>query len=789
MTTQSSGIASPDPACTDPVRLLEDLRRIAVEQLGAVPGGLYRPIEEQLQVALRNNTPGAQRRDLMTVLALRQRGSSYVMRYRELIARSFEDFRGRFSITRGGAPLGLVRENELDFHLAGQRLAESIGRQYQRQLEVLDARFEALARALGAPPTSNPVGAARLAGAFLQTFRDAEISESLQPLLFRQYELELGRVLAELYTRLNALLAGSGFDGGIGHELTRSRAQASVAQGSSAQQEGIPPGSFQTAAAPQAQAGVPDAAQMDAAGQSRAAQGQAGVPDAAQMDAAMQRLLLETALNRVAHGENDDGSAGSADLFRVSAEARVQHQRMRDMLHAWRSGRVAPVVVARPGVRELRAQELATVAALLQSEGTREFEAVLGGVGELPQAIRNQLFEGARRLGIDPDQARLAEPQEDAIDLVGLMFESLLRSHALVSNAHKLYARLVMPYVRVAIADENLFVRPDHPARRLLDALTLSCESNDGASPQDRELLQHASRVVERVVAEYNEDLAIFELAANELTDLLQQQRRRAEIVERRSAETVHGRERLLQARLQAAAALAQRLAGPALTPVVARFLEEPWQHHVVQVLLREGADSPAFGRAVALADALVAVDGMAAAHQRSMVAAQALALEESINECLASSGLDEQAAGEWMAELARALGFPDRPREQRPVPSLQMADESEDTRLLQVVGGHASLDFDPAVAERMRALQPGAWLRLVDERGEEGSVKVAWVSPLTSRLLLVNRRGMRKLVASPEQLAALVRSGHLLLEVADLPFDEAMRQVRQRLDEVSRAA
>ena len=181
MSTQTPGLSSVTVA--DPVRLLEDLRRTAVEQLGAVPGGLYRPIEEQLHDALRQGAPGSHRRDLMTVLALRQRGASYVMRYRELIARSFEDFRGRFSLSRPGLPLGLVRENELDFHLAGQRLAESIGRQYQRPLELLDLRFEGLARALSAPPTSNPVGATRLAGAFLQTFRDAEISDTLQPLL------------------------------------------------------------------------------------------------------------------------------------------------------------------------------------------------------------------------------------------------------------------------------------------------------------------------------------------------------------------------------------------------------------------------------------------------------------------------------------------------------------------------------------------------------------------------------------------------------------------------------
>jgi hypothetical protein len=36
--------------------------------------------------------------------------------------------------------------------------------------------------------------------------------------------------------------------------------------------------------------------------------------------------------------------------------------------------------------------------------------------------------------------------------------------------------------------------------------------------------------------------------------------------------------------------------------------------------------------------------------------------------------------------------------------------------------------------------------------------------------------------VASPEQLAGLVKSGHLFAEADELPFDEAMRQVRHKL-------
>jgi hypothetical protein len=150
----------------------------------------------------------------------------------------------------------------------------------------------------------------------------------------------------------------------------------------------------------------------------------------------------------------------------------------------------------------------------------------------------------------------------------------------------------------------------------------------------------------------------------------------------------------------------------------------------------------------------------------------------------LSSSGLDEQVAGEWMAGLARTLAFPDVPREQRqPAPvAASASDEVDDGPLMHVVGGTDRLDYDMAVAERMRTLRVGDWMRLSDDRGNEGSVKVAWISPLTSRLLLVNRRGLRQLVASPEQLAALVRSGHLFAEADEMPFDEAMRLVRQKL-------
>jgi hypothetical protein len=766
---------------SDPERLLEELKRIAVEQLGAVPGGLYRPIEEQLHDSLRVGQEGSQRKDLMAVLALRQRGSGYVMKFRELIGRSFDEFCGRSTVGAHDAPLGLVRENELDFHLDGQRLAESIASRYQRPLEMLGLRFESLAAAMRVPGAVNPVGATLLANAFVQTFRDADVSASLRMLLFRQYEQELAKVLGELYGRLNTQMAAQGF-----HADARRVPSAAPRGEAPVQAPQAPAAPSRQAVSAWFEAGiggvVPESPPSPMFGRTD--------PAAFAPGAYAPAPSVHGGASAAGSPTGDpQGSPSRAEMFRGAPAARVQHQQLRDMLHLWREGMLADQSLPQ-GMgpdrrlaerRELRLQEVVSVASLLQRDGARNFEAALAGKCGLNEAIREELLEGARRLGLDPDQTRLDSHQEDAIDLTGLLFESLLRSHGLPNEARRLFSRLVMSYVKVALTDDSLFVQGDHPARRLLDALALGCEGNDGVAAQDRELLDRASRLVDRVIAEYNEDLAIFELTAREMQSLLEQQRRRAEIAERRSAETAHGRERLASARASASQALAERVAGRELTPTIAHFLERHWQHHLVQVMLRDGADSPRLPRVLAMADELVALDGAAARGAGREVAARVLALHASLVEALSSSGLDEQVAGEWMAGLARTLAFPDAPREPRTV-AVAAAEDVDEAPVLRLVAGHAALDFDPAVAERMRALQPGDWMRLTDENGRESAVKVAWVSPLSGRLLLVNRRGVKQLVASPEQLAVLVRSGHLFAEADEMPFDEAMRLVRQRL-------
>lgn len=754
---------------TDPARVLEEVKRQTLEQLGGLPGTLYGPIEDALKAdSLKGDGRNHHFEDQAALWVLRQQQASHVMAFRQHVGQGFEAFRTPGSAVGGvgGLPLQLVGEQQLAFDLDGDRLADALEQRYQRQLDMVRGRLRMLAQTLGAAGGDNPLGPQRLVKAFTAIYGDAQVSESLRQRLFRQYEYELARVLGDLYARINNLLATAGYGVGAADMAPNMPVRAAEERRDRNTLDEL----FDTVPHREAAASVPH-------DHNAALGGAYGGGD-----------------TRAAHAGAAAAAQGPVSPAEVAAMANELAE-LRSQLHAWRDGLIKagglPPTHQQPQRtmaprRELRVDEVVGMASLLQPEPPDAYARALAVSGRLGETIRDQLYDGARRLGFNPDQTCFSAEEDDAIDLVALLFDSLFRNHALQDRARRVYARLVMPYVKVALTDNAVFVKREHPARRLLDAITEACEGNDGETPQDRDLLERASDISQRIVSDYNEDLAVFELAHAELDALLAQQRRRIELQEQRAAKATYGRERLGAARSQADQAVRERIGEGRLTQAVADFIATPWRHHLVQVMLRENEDPKRRAQALALGDALVMADKLAAENRGRELADQLLALQPIIVQCLASSGLDDSAAQHGMAGLVRALSTPDKERAEHPLPSAaEFEEDVAEERRLYLTGGDAQMAHDPLLAERMRQLEPGDWLRLTNIQGETVAVKVAWVSPLTSRFLLVNRRGVRALVASAEELAVLAASGRLLVGAERTAFDEAMRHVRRHLDRV----
>src|SRR5207344_3647047 len=100
----------------------------------------------------------------------------------------------------------------------------------------------------------------------------------------------------------------------------------------------------------------------------------------------------------------------------------------------------------------------------------------------------------------------------------------------------------------------------------------------------------------------------------------------------------------------------------------------------------------------------------------------------------------------------------------------------------LTIVSDKERLDYNEEDIAILRDLKIGVWLDLAGEDQKLHPAKLSWVSPISSRLMFVNRRGVRILVASVEELAAMKKKGRLTLRQQDQMFDQALHRVMGRL-------
>ena len=654
----------------------------------------------------------------------------------------------------GEGGLSLVPEHVLESRLAVRNFATVLLRDCKQQLARIDRRVGWIAGGLVLEADSNPVGPEHVGVAIHQAFAGTELSAEARLVVIKLCERELTPAISKIYESLDAGLASAGV---------------------------LPQVAPLRRAAP---APAPSPMHSDQAAQ-------AAEDDQGQYAPAWAQRFLD----RWAHSTGRMEAAGGQPRQGEAADAGSQHglllEALNDLLAQRRGNDPAPSLAQ--GERALNPREMMNVLSLLQSTPSATLNAAIGEHGEsLAQRLKSEVLHSAGQLGMAPGSARLDAGDEDAIDLVGMLFDVMLDERDLGGRSRELIGRLIVPFVKVALLDRRMFVQKTHPARKLLNSLAEACEGNTGQTPAERVLMSKVEEITERLVAEFNENLAIFLTLEEEFRDFLVQHRRKVEIAERRAAETQRGQERLEQARRRAAGEVERRVAAVEDMPrPFVDFLSSPWQHHLALCLLREGDEAQqAASEALALADAII--DELAEARRHIVGKPWLQAQHLGLRKVFASIGLHDDAAAAAIDALHDTLQAvaEQRPQDARELPELPQVvlpspppTEAASEELQQAA---ASEDFDHADADRFRQLAVGTWLDFIDKDGKVQAGKLSWVSPISGRLLFVNRRGVRFCVASPEELAVMVQLRRLRAHASDGAFDSAMQGVIDRLDTAS---
>jgi hypothetical protein len=695
--------------------------------------------------------------------------------------------------------LSLVDDESLDLQLAHESFTESVTRRYRAGIEALDQR---LALVMGVVPMGKkmPLSADAMANAASAGIQGFDVEPVIRGLAFRHFEEALANVLPALLKDLNGWFAAAGV---LPHlvvpdveERHRGGTKSSAADdagydGEQVEQRVIPSTAGSGGGAPVGGGGG----------------GGGGVDDRALFDTLVGLLQSINAKKSQAAAGGDGDMAGLAGLAGLAGGM------------SGGGGRA-------PAGRPLESMQTISVLDRLQREPSPDVLNALGsGEGSLAEVLKRQVLQGAKRLGIEKDEAHLAPAEETAVDLVGNLFDVMARDRPYGEVAKPLLGRMVMPFTKAAVMDPELFVHPEHPARKLLNTVSEACEDNLGESAQEKELLGHVASAIEQLNTEFESDLAPFEAIEKNLSGQMASHRRRVGLSERREAEAQRGQERLELARSRASESLQSALRDRSMPAAIRDFLLGSWQHHLTMVALRQPEDSPAWKEAVAIARPWLDFCDMASLGE-PIPKERLQPLRPAIESAMASSGVHGQAADVVFEAMSRALvdwaeHGGELPEATAPEPATELPESrfpaasaqrlSPDVASLfstQSDGAPAPLPLlapgearlapaealDAMLAEvvheppteeelvEMRELPMNVWLQLPKSANELQVVKLSWVSGISGLMMFVNRRGARVLVASPAELVIWKRQGRLNKFDRNAPVDQAMSQVVDRL-------
>ncbi len=709
--------------------LLDALQKHVLDR--AVPA-LDRALADLDDYLFDRSQSGEESLGLMALRDMRRARGEIIQRFRQAVLNRFRGLRAGSAVGDGDdAGLSLLSDQDLEEQLAVEQLAAAVLRTHASAFEVASKRFSVVAGQGELPPLENPLGPVFLASALGQAMNKLDLEPDLRIVVFKFFERELTSALGDIYERCNTLMAAAG----ILPELRTSGR--------------VPP---------------------------RAARAGAGAAQAPS----------DAGAHDGPPANHDGGSA-----MPISGAEQAEFANLLGMLQGWRSamGLAAPAGPAAAGP-VLPTQDLMSILSLMQHDGSARFTPASEAEQSLAGQLRQQMTQSARKLGVRGDNLNLDGLDGDAVDLVALLFDVLLDGPQYDTQIRQKIGRMLVPYVKVAVKDRRMFMLKEHPARKLLNTVAEACEGNRGEAPQERELLTRVDHTIDRLVAEFNEDVAIFETLEQELRAYMAQHRKRFELAEKRTAEAQRGRERLEHARKVAAEDLDRLRADRLLPPVIGDFLSRHASHHLTQVALRDGRGAPRYEEALRAVEQLLAAFDEAAAGVAS--ASAALQPDDGLRAILASAGCVGEATQAALDALRDALSrllagqaaLEDDARMPVQVAAAEPAPEPEPQ--LEVVAGSASLDYDAAMLERIRKLQIGDWIQLAAADGHFAPAKVSWISPISARLLLVNRRGIRVLVASVEELAVMAKLDRVIVRDGETAFEDAMHQVVGRLQSAS---
>jgi Protein of unknown function (DUF1631) len=451
--------------------------------------------------------------------------------------------------------------------------------------------------------------------------------------------------------------------------------------------------------------------------------------------------------------------------------------------------------------------------AINQAEiGLRERIAapVPGQAGQQPPVLTTPaLLEELQQRKQALKQAATTPVERATIEIVAMMFQSILTEDRIPAVIRVWFARLQMPVLRVAIGEPDFFATVDHPARRLIDRMGACVMGFDSSAGNVGDMLEkEVKRVVQVVEAYPDTGRRVFQTVLIEFEKFLENYFKNANELTRKGvslAQQIEQRETLA---IQYTIELRRMLNEVPVQEGVRQFLFQVWADVLAMHGVRYGAQADqtkAMKRAAS--DLIWSAGAKVTREERAEVIRRLPPLLKTLREGMASTGMAAEKQDEHVQTLnnslaaaftAKAAVIPadrledltarlESLEELLPDAAEVRIDESvvldlsgHESSELEVVGEGGSMP-SPAMVAWARELQVGSWYML-DYRGRNEPVQLAWHGLKRQLSLFVTPQG-RCILFQQHRLAAFLQAGLLLPAQDESLTVRATRTALAKLD------
>ena len=446
----------------------------------------------------------------------------------------------------------------------------------------------------------------------------------------------------------------------------------------------------------------------------------------------------------------------------------------------------------------------------LQTQYTMAAGTVMGmPVMDYSPAALGQLANLLSERSAEWKQKAETKGEKATIEVVALMFQSILSEDRLPPSIRVWFARLQVPVLRVALAEPQFFSDLNHPARKLIDRMG-SCVMGFDASSISGNALEVEIRRVVQVIEQYPETgQKVFALVLKEFEDFLTknlaQNQSTAKITS--VAQQVEQKETLA---IQYTIELRNMLADMPVREEVRDFLFKSWADVLAMATVRYGAkDAQAMRFKQAASELVWSASAKPSRQERARVIQGLPALLQTLRqglELISVTG-DEQSAQikkltDTLAEAfvsktaaiapARIEGMAKRLSELEnyisddgSLDDMPLSTESiemmlgVDTEGLHVIPNTEAV-AEPAMLEWAQALETGRWFTL-DHNGQRTQVQYVWRSRRKQLHLFASLDGHCHLLQL-QRMAVYLQSGLLAVHDEEALTVRATRDALQKI-------